>query len=158
MKKAQVKMGETIAILFIFFILLIVGAVFYMNMTRVSVSRDISEFKEQKAVELSQIISFLPEVRCTEANVAEAGCFDLYKLIAMSEISKTPEGMFVYNREFETTKINIKVLYPVHANWTIYERQKGNFTSASTMNIPISLYNASADSYYFGLLEVTVYG
>ena len=151
-------MGETIAILFIFFILLVVGAVFYMNMTRVTVSRDISEFKEQRAVELTQKISFLPEVRCTESNVIEAGCFDLYKLIAMSSISKSPSGLLLYSREFETTKINVISLYPVYANWTIYEKAKGNFTSASVMNIPISLYNASSDRYHFGVLEVTVYG
>ncbi|MFC1723967.1 hypothetical protein ACFL0V_07565, partial [Nanoarchaeota archaeon] len=79
-RKAQIKMGETIAILFIFFILLVVGAVFYMNIARSSMKKDIQESYDLKAIELAQVISFLPEVQCTESNVVRASCFDLYKI------------------------------------------------------------------------------
>ena len=155
--KAQVKMGETIAIMFIFFILLIVGAVFYMNIARTSMKKDIDTSYQLKAVELSQVISFLPELQCTESNVVRASCFDLYKVIGLSKVRQDPKAFLLYSREFETTKIRILQIYPPGGNHTIYENPKPDYTSAPVTNIPISVYNASSDDHYFGVLEITSY-
>lgn len=156
-KNAQIKMGETIAIMFVFFILLIVGAVFYMNLQRATVGREIEQAYELRAVEISQLISFLPEVQCSESNVIKASCFDIYKMIGLSEMTKKPEGVNLYSREFGTTTIKLVKLYPTGGEWVLYDNQKANFTSAPVTNIPIMLYNATSDKYYFGVLEVTTY-
>lgn len=156
-RKAQIKMGETIAIMFIFFVLLVVGAIFYMNLQRATVSREITEAYELRAVELSQVISFLPEAQCTESNVVKASCFDLYKLIGLSKVASTPEGINLYSREFGTTTIRLIKLYPSGGEWVLYDNRKANFTSAPVTNIPIMLFNTTSDKYYFGVLEVTTY-
>ena len=156
-KRAQVKMGETIAIMFIFFILLIVGAVFYMNLQRTTVYREIQEAYELRAVEISQTISFLPEAQCTESNVIKASCFDLYKLIGLSKVTQTPKGLNLYSREFGTTTIELIKIYPGGGNWTLYDNQKAEFTTAPVTNIPIMIYNTTSDKYYFGVLKVTTY-
>lgn len=156
-RKAQLKMGETIAIMFIFFILLIVGAVFYVNLQRSTVQREIQEAYDLRAVELAQTISFLPEAQCTESNVVRASCFDIYKLIGLSMVTATPEGLLLYSREFGTTTIDLIKLYPGGSNWTLYDNQKADFTSAPVTNIPIMLYNTTADEYYFGVLRITTY-
>ncbi len=156
-KRSQVKMGETIAILFIFFILLIVGAVFYMNISRSTMQKEIQEAYQLQAVELAQIISFLPELQCTESNVVKASCFDLYKVIGLSKVYDDPKAFLLYSREFLNTQIRILQVYPKEANFTIYSNPKPEFTSAPVTNIPISLYNASADAYAFGVLEITAY-
>jgi hypothetical protein len=156
-RSAQVKMGETIAIMFVFFILLIVGAVFYMNLQRTTVGREISQAQELRAVELSQIISFLPEAQCTESNVVKASCFDLYKLIALGRVTATPKGLNLYAREFGTTTITLTEIYPYEGNWTLYDNRKGNFTSAPVTHVPIMLFNTSSDKYYFGVLDITTY-
>ena len=156
-RKSQIKLGETIAIMFVFFILLIVGAVFYMNLQRTTVARDISEAYELRAVELAQIISFLPEAQCTTFNDVKASCFDIYKLISLGKVTATPKGLDVYSVEFGTTKIDLLVIYPFESNWTLYNNPKKDFKDAPVTHIPISLYNSSSDKYYFGVLEVTTY-
>lgn len=156
-RKSQIKMGETIAILFIFFILLVVGAVFYMNIQRSTVTREIEQAYELRAVELAQIISFLPEAQCTESNVVKASCFDIYKLIGLSHVSTTPEGLNLYAREFGTTTIKLIKMYPGGGEWVLYNNPKVDFISAPVTNIPIMLFNATSDKYYFGVLEVTTY-
>ena len=155
--KAQIKMGETVAIMFVFFILLIVGAVFYMNMQRTTVRQEIAEAYELRAVELAQTISFLPEAQCTESNVVKASCFDLYKLIGLSRVTSTPAGLDFYETEFGYTTIKLVKLYPSGGEWVLYDRQLEEFTSAPVTHIPISLYNTTSDRYYFGVLEITTY-
>ena len=150
-------MGETIAIMFVFFILLIVAAVFYMNLQRTTVQREIAEAYELRAVELAQTIAFLPEAQCTESNVVKASCFDIYKLIGLSKVTATPLGLDLYSREFGTTTIKLIRMYPFGGEWTLYDNPKANFTSAPVTHIPISLYNTTSDKYYFGVLEVTTY-
>jgi hypothetical protein len=156
-RKAQIKMGETIAIMFVFFILLIVGAVFYMNLQRSTVTREIQEAYELRAVELSQIISFLPEAQCTDSNVVKASCFDIYKLIGLSKVTATPKGLTLYEREFGTTTIKLIKMYPEGGEWILYDNRKEEFTSAPVTHIPLALYNTTSDKYYFGILEVTTY-
>ncbi|MBW2967494.1 hypothetical protein KY362_03335 [Candidatus Woesearchaeota archaeon] len=150
-------MGETIAIMFIFFILLIVAAVFYMNVQRSTAVREIGEAYELRSVELSQIISFLPEVQCTEFNIVQASCFDLYKMMAMSAVRQDPKVQDLYMREFGTTTIRLVEVYPAEAEWVLYDNAAEHFTSAPITHIPISLYNATADEFYFGVLEITTY-
>ncbi len=156
-RKSQIKMGETIAIMFVFFILLVVGAVFYMNLQRTTVTRDIAEAYDLRAVELAQTISFLPEAQCTESNVVKASCFDIYKLIGLSKVAATPQGRDLYSNEFGNTKILLVKVYPVGGEWTLYSNPKANFTNAPVTHIPIALYNTTSDKYYFGVLEVTTY-
>ncbi|NQU78342.1 hypothetical protein HQ545_01090 [Candidatus Woesearchaeota archaeon] len=156
-RSAQLKMGETIAIMFIFFVLLIIGAVFYMNLQRTTTTREIAEAYELRAVELSQTISFLPEAQCTDSNVVRASCFDLYKLIGLSKVAETPAGLDLYSREFGTTTIKLLKMYPGESEWVLYDNQKEEFTAAPVSHIPIMLYNATSDKYYFGVLEITTY-
>ncbi|MBW2996772.1 hypothetical protein KY349_00355 [Candidatus Woesearchaeota archaeon] len=156
-RRSQIKMGETIAIMFVFFIILIVGAVFYMNLQRTSVRQEIAEAYELRAVELAQTISFLPEAQCTESNVVRASCFDIYKLIGLSKVTATPKGLNVYQNDFGTTTIKLIQIYPEGGEWVLYDNPKADFTSAPVTHIPISLYNTTSDIYYFGVLEVTTY-
>ncbi len=150
-------MGETVAILFIFFILLIIGAVFYMNISRGSMAKQIEESYELKAIEQAQTITFLPELQCTESNVVRASCFDIYKIQGMALVRQSPEAFLLYSKEFENTEIRILQIYPAGGNYTIYSNPKPDFTSAPVSYISISIYNASADSYAFGVLEITNY-
>ncbi|MFQ5475144.1 MAG: hypothetical protein ACE5DM_04875 [Candidatus Nanoarchaeia archaeon] len=156
-RKAQVRMGETIAILFIFFLLLVVGAVFYVKIKAVSVSRDISEFRDVRAVELSQTISFLPEFQCTEVNVVEPGCFDIYKLMAMEKVSQEPEHKAFYLRELGQVLIEVIKIYPSGGVIVPYNNSPGNFSLASQSNVPVALFNVSSGQYYFGVLRITTY-
>ena len=156
-RRAQAKMGETIVILFIFFFLLVVGAVFYVKIKTVSVSRDITEYRDVAAVELAQTISFMPEFQCTELNVVEPSCFDIYKLIAMANVSKESQNRAYYSRELGKVTIEVLQVYPPRATITPYNNSPGNFSLASQSNVPVSLFNVTNNEYYFGILRIITY-
>ena len=156
MKKAQIKFGETIAILFIFFFLLVIGIIFYVRIKSVSVGREITEMKDVRAVELSQNIAFLPEFQCTEMNVVEASCFDILKISAMEKVYNNHLGY--YSREFGSIKIEVEQLFPPGEILIPYDNTPDNYTQASLSQIPVALYNATSKKYSFGVLRVTAYG
>ncbi|MBT5021374.1 hypothetical protein HOK51_10150 [Candidatus Woesearchaeota archaeon] len=156
-KKAQVRMGETIAILFIFFILLIIGALIYFNIQKTTIRRDIAERFEASAVELSQVVSFLPEIQCTEKNVVEPGCFDLFKIIALSDISKEKQNSAYYSREFGQSLIQIKQIYPFEMSWTLFNNTPDKLVESSLFQIPISIFDASEEASNFGILQIRVF-
>ena len=78
-RKAQIQMGESVAILFIFFILVVFGFVFYMNVMRGSAKVQMEENIQLKAIGIAQKASFLPELQCSEENVRVENCIDLLK-------------------------------------------------------------------------------
>ncbi|MFC1723435.1 hypothetical protein ACFL0V_04820, partial [Nanoarchaeota archaeon] len=77
--------------------------------------------------------------------------------IGLSKVRNEPKARLLYGREFENTQIRILQIYPKGANHTIYSNPKPDYTNAPVSNVPISLYNASDDAYYFGVLEITSY-
>ena len=150
-------MGETIAIMFIFFLLLIVGLVFYVRISTTTTIREGGEQFERRAIEITQVISFLPEIQCTESNVVEPGCFDLFKLRGMANLVNTPGFYSFYARDFGKATIKIFEIYPNQDNFTVYDNNDGNYSEASDTNVPISIYDAESDTYEFGVMRITVY-
>jgi len=155
-KKSQMQFGETIAILFIFFMLLVVGLVFYVKIKTASVGQDISEYKDVRAVELSQTVAFLPEFQCTEMNVVEPSCFDKYKILAMQKVSEANHAY--YYRDLGDILIEVQQIYPFGETIVPYNSTPETFTVASQAHIPISLYDVESEKYIFGVLRITTYG
>lgn len=160
-KKGQIKFGETIAILFIFFILLIVGFVFYARFAAVSATQDQVKAQELQSVEVGQAVSFLSELACTDYNVVESGCFDLHKVAALSELGTGPNSNPIarayYLQTFGKARINVRQIFPPGPDRLIYDNSASNFTSSSNNYFPIALKDSVKDKYYFGVLEVRVF-
>ena len=89
-KKAQIRMSESIAIMIVFFVLLVFGIVFYSQIERRNIGVAISSSQDLKAVEVAQVFSFLPEVQCTKENIVINNCFDLMKLESLRRFLSTP--------------------------------------------------------------------
>jgi hypothetical protein len=162
-KKAQIKFGETIAILFIFFVLLVIGFIFYARFAAVSAGQEQIKAQELQSVQTSQAISFLSELACTEFGVVESGCFDLQKVEALAAIgtgpgASNPFARAYYLQTFGKATIIVRSIYPPGLNATIYDNPKENFTSSSNNFFPIALKNATSGKYSLGVLEVRVYG
>lgn len=155
-RKAQLQFGETIAILFIFFMLLVVGLIFYVRIKTASVGQDISEYKDVQAVELSQTVAFLPEFQCTEMNVVEPSCFDKYKILAMEKVSQN--NFAYYYRDLGNIVVEVQQIYPAGETIVPYNGTPEEFTVASKSHIPISLYDVESEKYIFGVLRITTFG
>jgi len=156
-RKAQLKMGENIAIIFIFILLVVFGMVFFFKVQTVGIKIKQQENIELSAIQVAQKVSFLPELRCSSENVPVPDCYDALK---MQNIQSVIEGDQVYYYEiFKYSTIYIEEIFPGNRTWMIYDN-RGDKESKLSTQIPISIYDpmtSTLGSYYFGILHVGVW-
>ena len=145
-------MMETIAILLVFFLLLILGFIFYIKTTKYSSQQKISQTQEFESIKVSQETSFLPELQCSSKNIINENCFDKYKLNAFVNLPNNEEN---YYHIFYYSNIIVKEIYPGNSTWSLYTRTSN--ASSYLTSIPILLYNATDKTNAFGLLTVRYY-
>ena len=150
-------MGESVGILFIFFILVMFSFVFYMNVMQSSAKSDSEENIQLKAIGIAQKASFLPELQCSEENIRQENCIDLLKLEASANLLS--ENNLYYYDIFEFSDIKVKRVFPfgnAH-EWILYNHSSSNYSSKLSTFIPTSLYDPETKKYDFGVLSVEVY-
>ena len=152
-KKSQIQMAETIAVLFVFFILLAIGFIFYGRITAGNLQSQKDEFAQLNSVSIAQRAMFLPELQCSEDIVEEiTGCFDLLKINSSQDIMR--QNSRHYYDLFEFSNITIHQIYPNNREWVVYERRIEGFESKFVTNIPVSLYDPITRRYGFGVIAV----
>ncbi len=161
-------MGETIAVLFIFFILLAVGMAFWFKYKQVSVAEDIDLGKIESGIRLTQVVSFLPEVQCTRNNIVVDNCFDYHKLMALHWLNmKTVEGEPnpLYNDQdeyyydiFGPAFIYIEQIYPKSTSKILLYNKTLDRVSKERVQVPVTIYHPIKNEHYFGVLTVDSYG
>jgi hypothetical protein len=162
MRKAQLHMAETIAILFVFFLMIGFGFIFYAKLQKINAKDTQVKNNELASIEVTQRISFLPELQCSFKNVITDNCIDVLKLDALAAILKDPaEGpkliQDIYFEQLRYSNITVVQIYPLpEKRWTLYENVPKD-SASSYVPVPISLYNATTKSYAFGVLEVRFY-
>src|SRR3989338_7305803 len=82
-KKAQAQMWETIAIVMIFFFLLIGGITFYSRFEQASVNEEQKYYGQLNSIEITEVIQHLPELECPPTLQA-SNCIDEIKLDVMT--------------------------------------------------------------------------
>lgn len=155
--KAQIQMGESIAVLMIFMILIGLGAIFMINVMSGSVEKTRGEDMQLKAIDIAQKVSFLPELQCSEENIVVEPCVDLLKLdVAATVISDNTNDYYPF---FEYSTIRVKEIFPDPAvDWTLlYNKTDDKKKTARQINMPTALYDAPNKAYKFGWIEITVY-
>ncbi len=152
--KAQIQIGETIAVLFVFFILIVIGFIFYTRIIHGNIELEKDELSQLRSVGVAQRVMFMPEMQCTEDNIVTDNCIDLFKLGFARDLMKNPANELYYYDLLEFSEVNITQIYPDMAKWSIYSRKTGNFTNKFVTNVPVSLYNPSSRRYSFGILTI----
>jgi hypothetical protein len=158
--RAQIKMAETIAILVIFFFLVVFGFAFYVRIQGSSFIRQNDENSDLKSIQIAQKASFLPELQCSFKNVQKDNCFDLLKVDSFSVMLNKTEGDVYqhYYDVFGMSEIRIAKLYPADKEYVLYRPNLTGLEAYKMHRVPVSLYDATAKMYYFGLLTVKYYG
>lgn len=124
-KRSQVRMSETIAVLFIFFVLLLFGILFYYKYSQISFKEEQEAWVGKKAGDATLKALFLPELACSRGGaVPESNCFDLMKL--KRAITVLDENFVDYYYDlFPFVKITVEKIYPVEEEpWTLYDKPK----------------------------------
>ncbi len=148
-------MGETIAILLIFFLFVSFGLIFYTKVMEGGIDRKNMERLELEAIQISQRTSFMAELQCSADNVRKDNCIDLLKLSPASQIIK--DNPFVYHDAFGFSEIMIYEIFPADRQWVLYNRTPDIWFNRISTFIPIALMNSTEKSFYFGLMGVNVY-
>ncbi len=156
-RKSQVKMFETIAILVIFFFLIVLGFSFYAKLQKITAQREIAEKTTDDAVRIAQEIYYLPELQYTEKNDPK-GAIDLYKLNhTKSIIDLNPEYYF---NVIGYANVSIQSIYGeqlIQNPTVIYFNPKTDYSDLITTHLPILLYNPLSGKYSFGVIDIGVY-
>ncbi len=158
-RKSQIQIGETIAVLVIFFILLVTGFIFYVRVIKGNIAIEIEESRQLKAIEIAQRASFLPEIQCSEENIVTDNCIDIYKLNAAAGIISDPNNKIFYYDRLQFSNITIEEIYPGTQTWTLYDNPlgEGEYTSKISTNIPIALFDPTEKKYSFGVMKVNTF-
>lgn len=160
-KKAQAQMWETIAIIMIFFFLLIGGITFYSRLQQASAKEEQKYYGQLNAIEITEVIQHLPELECPPTLQA-SNCIDEIKLDVMDTLLSSSDVALKkhYADLFGFSQIIVQRIVPTPKPWDIYNQKKteaATTDSRSSANIPISIYDASQNTYGFGVLTVNVY-
>jgi len=165
-KKAQIQMTESIAVLVVFFIIVVMGFVFYFRVTQTTSVVKETESLELESVQVSQKISFLPEIECSDDNVRRENCIDLLKLDKASAIMI--ENSLDYYDAFQFAEVRIKQVFPQNDrngdgninkddDWILYSNVPPDWTDKLSTIIPTALRNVTHRETYFGLVIVDIY-
>lgn len=164
MAKAQIKMAETVAILVVFFMLLMFGLSFYVGLQQENHERLQEETRELNALQIIQKASYLPELQCSIQNIQYDNCFDVQKADQFYRIthgpggnSPDPELIQRYYQIFRHSTIYLHEIYPGNGTVCVYDQALPveNATYAPQMFVPVSLYNATENAFSMGMLNIT---
>ena len=157
-RKAQIQIGETVAVLFVFFILVIIGIIFYVKIIRGNIESEIQEASQLSSIGIAQRVMFLPELQCSNDNVIKENCIDILKL---NNAENLMSGNEVYYYDlFEFSNIIVSEIKPDGTSGepsNIYLRTLDKFKNKFVTNVPISLYNPTTKRNSFGLLTIETY-
>jgi hypothetical protein len=156
MKQAQIEMGESIAIIFIFLIIIAFGLIFYMNITKGSAAVKKEETSQLETVDTIQEVSYLPELQCSGNSIIKQNCMDILKLKAAEPVMK--ENQILYYDIFGYSTISIEEIYPVERNLTVYNNSLDDLKAEKKLTYkPILLYDPIDKLYHFGMLTIATY-
>ncbi len=154
LKKSQMQMTETLAVIVIFFILIVAGLIFYAKFQTSSIEKKQAEVVSKKAIALSLTSSFLPELRCSNNNVIVQDCVDILKLTSFKELIDDPEFKTYYSLLLAKSNIYVTDVTGILdlPEVRLYESDI-NWTRRAYSPIPI-VQRTIDDKYYFGVLNV----
>ncbi len=153
--KAQMKTGETIIVLIIFFILLAGGMVFYAKIQSYTLAKKQKELQEQTAITLANRIRHLAEISCTIDGSVIFDCYDLMKFTALQKIAET--SRYYQINVFKNSRIVVTSVYPEQEEIVLYDFGSSESTAAMPFRIPVTIYDPREGIYNFGYITIEVY-
>ena len=159
-KKSQIQIGETITVLLVFFVIVIIGLIFYTKFAKDNLAIEQQEIYEQKSIAIAQRIMFLPELQCSEDNVIRDNCIDVLKLESTYNVLKDPANEIYYFDIFEYSRVNVSLVYPKQDfgnSFVLYSKTLPNYKTKHVTHFPVSIYEPLSRQHAFGILQIETY-
>jgi len=146
-------MAETIAILFVFFVLLAIGMVFFFNIKKVSIEQESEVLYNKKAVEIALKANYLPELGCRFDNIVRDNCLDTLRIKYAQEVMEDTDYYFDI---FGFSKISVFQIYPEFEDLgNVYNKEQSG--SKFLTRLPTLLYDPIQDEYTLGVINVETF-
>ena len=161
-RKGQIKLFESIAVMFIFFLLVAGGFAVYGNFAKYNINQEQSLIESKRAIETAQLVALLPEFICSKEIVKE-NCFDLYNVKSfasyMNNTAETNDLMYYFDLfHFSTISLEVFDLREKNSSiYPIYDNPLPEYSSKLNLYFPINVYEPVLDIMNFGILTVEVY-
>ena len=130
-KKAQVKFGESIGVIFIVFFIIMTGLIWYDKINTKSLNKIDQQDQENRAFEKYHYLKELDLIHVSERGIVEKE-LSLYSLLIFSNYSKTPAGKKYLEKRLSNSLIEMFV----------YENEQ---LSSGVPYLNITLYNQSSN-------------
>ena len=140
-KKGQIGIQETMLVIFVFFIILVIGMILFFRFSISSSEAEIEEYNEFKFKQLIDVIPNMPEIKYSRFGIEDVWCIDLLKARAFSEISNK------YDFGFKRITINSSDTIILYNN----PARQGEIRR---VNSPVCLYDSRVGK--FGLANLIV--
>lgn len=154
-RKAAMEMTQN-AIMVFFFILLLsiviaISSSIYMKYSQ----HQTQNFRIDDAQKTAELVSSMPQIICTKANVIETGCIDVDKISMLKNDKNTFVDYFGYS------SITLKTIFPYEHTIVLYENIPVDVTDTIGAVLPVKIYNATSGgitgSYDIGFIQVRKY-
>ncbi len=160
MKKGQVHLTETIAVIFIFFVLVLFGLIFYYKYQQIDFKEKQEELLASRAMETTVRALFLPELLCSRgAAEPEDNCIDLAKVGPANRVFS--DRINYYFEIFSYANITLQEVYPNSSSEpkVIYSKPKGNWTKSEPTYFVVTIRDEEQGqvNYRYGYLKVEVF-
>ena len=158
-KKSQLKIGESVAVLMIFFVLVVIGIIFWSRYSQVQMKGQQETDLLSNAIKISQTVTFLSELQCSTLEVIRFSCFDQYKIEALKGLlfQNDANRTNYYFDVFGFSNITIYSVYPENRSWDVYDFPGGNITGYVSTQVPVSILDPVNNMFSFGYIDVKVY-
>lgn len=159
-RKAQIKMAETMAIMIVFFFLLVFGFSFYAKIQNHYFAKEMDKQLKLKALQITQKASYLPELQCSIQNIQYDNCFDVQKAeifykLTHGDDGQTPNvGLIAdYYEIFGFSTLYIEEVYPENKTIYVYNQSLDDGDILTSM-VPVSLYDGRDNKYSIGVMYI----
>ena len=107
MKKGQFQTLEPVIIVIILVFIIGVMLMFYMRISKVEGDKTATTLRAQEDLTMREMITQLPELRCTESETSGTYCIDLFKAAEFKSLMTDDEQQILYYSLFGDAKITL---------------------------------------------------
>lgn len=158
---AQIQIGETIAVIIVFTVLLIFGLYWFSSSAGAQVAQQQTQLENLELLEMTKAIMELPELQCSIAQRAETSCVDYRRLQALNNAIEDTTTIGTYYRDRYSTNTRGSYALELIDVQTDQRHPIFDFTtnnpnaSTQTQPVPAVLYNPVTQRYNFSMLLLT---
>jgi hypothetical protein len=157
MRRGQIEFGESLMVVIILVFLLIIGIVFYFNVSKNSLKNEVNYREDIESVKLAKNVLALPEIQCSSSDAVE-GCIDELKLEALATVIRNDAAAEnYYGQLFGYANITVSTLSTGAPSFILYQDRPSGNSSATPQTMFTTLLDPRDGSTSLAYINVTRY-